>query len=93
MNLGFGDGIALAHAVSAHIKSQESEVLTTYSRSRLDKARYVIHLASRTFKGYQWMMNTYPFLRRVLAFILNHVKFLQSKLILKVSGLDTARRP
>ena len=88
MNLGFCDAIALAQAVSTHIKTQENEVLTNYSRSRCDRALHVIKLASGTFKVYQWLMNTYPFLRRVLAFIMNHMKFLQSRLILKVSGLD-----
>jgi 2-polyprenyl-6-methoxyphenol hydroxylase-like FAD-dependent oxidoreductase len=32
MNLGFCDAIALAQAVSTHIKSQENEVLTDYSK-------------------------------------------------------------
>ena len=88
MNLGFGDAIALAQAVSTHIKTQEDDVLTNYSRSRRDRALHVINLASGTFKVYRWLMNTYPFLRRVLGFIMSHMKFLQSRLILKVSGLD-----
>jgi len=88
MNLGFCDAIALSQAVSAHIKSHEDEVLTNYSRSRCERALYVTNLANGTFKVYQWLMNTYQFLRRVLAFVMTHLKFLQSRLILKVSGLD-----
>lgn len=87
MNLGFRDALALSEAISAHMKSQDNEILMNYSRSRRDKALYMVNLASTTLKGYRWLMTTYPFMRRIFAFIMTHVKFLQKKLILKVSGL------
>lgn len=87
MNLGFRDVLTLSQAISVHMKSQDNEVLINYSRSQRDRALYMVNLADNTVKGYRWLMTTYPFMRRIFAFIMTRVKFLQKKLILKVSGL------
>jgi len=89
LNLGMCDAIALARAISVHIKSQDNQILLDYSTTRRARAVQVIESTSSGLLNLIRIRNSTFFRRWIVGFILNRVGFLKSRIVWWLSGLGT----
>ena len=83
------DAVALAKTISAHIKSQDDQLLLDYSTTRHTRAIQVIELANSSLARNFRLINS-PFFRRwIVGFIVDRLEFLKSWIVWRLSGLGT----
>jgi hypothetical protein len=81
--------MALARAISVHIKSQDNQNLLDYSTTRRARAIQVIESTSSGLSNLIRTRNSTFFRRWIVGFILDRVGFLKSRIVWWLSGLGT----
>ena len=77
LNLGMCDAVALAKAISVHIKSQDTQLLPNYSANRRARAIRVVELASSSISTLIRLMDSTLLRWWMVRHILNRVGFLK----------------
>jgi len=89
LNLGMCDAMALAKAISAHIKSQDNQTLLDHSTTRRTRAIQVIKLSSSS-RSVLVRIRTSAFFRQwIVGPVLNRMGFLKSWIVWQYSGLGS----
>lgn len=89
LNLGLCDAIALAEAISTHIRSQNDQPLLNYSTNRRRRAIQVIELAKGVQSTFDRLLGNKFFRQWIVGLILNRLGFFKSWMIWRLSGLGT----